>query len=267
MSTQDEPIFTRGPARRPAPRVTDPLLQWATGLQTKDRHIYVGWLVEANRLEALDVAMKQAGYQQVTIKHGSGNLVTHWAVPAAELFFITEGIQSIGEMSGSKDRVGIAFGWRMLPGNRKQSALRARVLLRSLLEVGYTDPLTLSIKGTLTNDLVAALIRQYDVLEALGVFRSQNGKPPIDLPFYACSILLQPGTEVTRGSGGASREIVPMVAGIPNPVTKDYIASQWIKRDWVPFIEDVLDETISWSIAISALIGAEDDSATAKEAI
>ena len=76
----DSTTFRRGPARRPAPRVTDPLLQWATGLQTKERRIYAGWLVEAGTIEALDLAMNDAGFSQVTIKHGSGNLVNHWAI-------------------------------------------------------------------------------------------------------------------------------------------------------------------------------------------
>src|ERR671933_250886 len=82
----EDVTFTRGPARRPAPRVADPLLQWATGLQTKERRIYAGWLAEAGRIEALDEAMEQAGFSQVTIKHGSGNMVTPWAVEPANQF-------------------------------------------------------------------------------------------------------------------------------------------------------------------------------------
>jgi hypothetical protein len=42
----EDVVFSRGPARRPQPRVADPLLQWASGLQTKERTIYAGWLVE-----------------------------------------------------------------------------------------------------------------------------------------------------------------------------------------------------------------------------
>src|SRR6185295_640020 len=74
----DDTAFSRGPARRPVPRVADPLLQWSTGLQTKERRIYSGWLAEAGKLDTLDAAMEQAGFSQITIKHGSGNLVQHW---------------------------------------------------------------------------------------------------------------------------------------------------------------------------------------------
>jgi hypothetical protein len=76
--SMDDVTFTRGPARRPLPRVADPLLQWATGLQTKERRIYAGWMVEAGKLDALDEAMAQAGFSQVTIKHGSGNDVQNF---------------------------------------------------------------------------------------------------------------------------------------------------------------------------------------------
>src|SRR6187200_1246835 len=110
--SMDDVTFTRGPARRPMPRVADPLLQWATGLQTKERRIYAGWLVEAGKIDALDEAMEQAGFSQVTIKHGNGNLVTHWAVETANLFVIADGVQSFGEMKHTTERYGIAFGWK-----------------------------------------------------------------------------------------------------------------------------------------------------------
>jgi len=252
--TPDEPTFTRGPARRPAPHVADPLLQWASGLPTKERTIYAGWLVEAGKDESLDAAMGQAGFDFVTIKHGSGKLVTHWAVETANVFVLAEGVQSIGEMRDDPTRYGIAFGWRQLDSGRMQSQLRCRVLLRELLAVGYTEPLLLTVKGTLTGDLITALMRQYEVLDAVDAFRKQGGKPPHNPPFYACSIPLGPGREVTRGSGGATKEIVPIVATIPTPITKEHLVAHWTKRAWVALAEDRLDDTIAWSVAESAAI-------------
>jgi len=258
MST-DDIQFSRGPARRPLPRVSDPLLQWSTGLQTKERRIYSGWLAEVGRSEAFDAAMEQAGFQHVTIKHGSGNFVTHWAVETADLFVIAEGVQGIKEMQHTDERYGIAFGWRTLPGGKQQSQLRFRALLRALLERAYTEPLLVSVKSTLTGDLVGALTRQYDVLDAIDAFRNQAGKPPYNPSFYACSIPLGPGQEVARGSGGQTKEISPIIAQIPTPVTKEYILAHWIKRDWVKLIEALLDDTVRWSIATSKLIAAGED--------
>lgn len=257
----EEVTFTRGPARRPTPRVADPLLQWATGLQTRERRIYAGWLAEAGKIEALDEAMQAAGFKQVTIKHGSGNMVTHWAVETANLFVVAEGVQSIGEMKHTEERYGIAFGWRTLEGGRQQSVLRLRGFLRELLAVGFTEPLLITVKSTLTGDLIAALTRQYEVLDAVDAFRKLEKKPPLQPPFYACSIPLGPGQEVARGSGGQTKEITPPIAQIPGPITKEYIRAHWIKREWAALIEDgrgspsLLDQTIAWSITASKQIG------------
>jgi len=246
--------FHRGPARRPMPRVSAPLLQWATGLTTRERRIYAGWLIEAGKTEALDLAMNDAGFTQVTIKHGSGNLVNSWAVETANVFVVAEGVQSISEMKYTEERYGIAFGWRTLEGGRQQSVLRARVFLAELLAVGYQEPLLITAKSTLTGDLITALTAQYAMLDAVDAFRVQEKKPPMNPPFYACSIPLGPGQEVARGSGGQTREITPPIANIPTPITKEYVRSHWIKRAWAAQIEAMLDDTIRWSATSSKLI-------------
>jgi hypothetical protein len=203
--------------------------------------------------------MEQAGFSQVTIKHGSGNMVTHWAVETADLFVIADGVQSIGEMKHTGERYGIAFGWRTLQGGRQQSQLRFRAFLHELLAVGFEEPLLVTVKGTLTGDMITALTRQYEVLDAVDSFRKQSGKPPYNPPFFACSIPLGPGSEVTRGSGGATKEITPVIAEIPTPITKEYVLAHWIKRPWVQLIEGLIDQTIAWSETTSALIAAGED--------
>jgi hypothetical protein len=171
---EDEVTFSRGPARRPIPRVSDPLLQWATGLQTKQRAIYAGWLCEAGKNEDLDAAMGRAKVEQVQIKHGTGSIVTHWQLMEITAIFIAEGVQSMGEMKNTEDRWGLAFGWRTLEGGRQQSALRGRLLLPRLLEVGYAEPFLWSMKGTITGDMIDALTRQYEVLDAWDAGRNRK---------------------------------------------------------------------------------------------
>lgn len=257
--------FTRGPARRPMPRVADPLLQWATGLQTKERRIYAGWLLETGRREDLDDAMARAHFEPIVIRHGSGNMVTHWAIETANLFVVAEGVQTIAEMKHTDERYGITFAWRTLEGGKQQSVLRFRAFLHELLDVGFTEPLLVTAKSTLTGDLIQALMRQYDVLDAVDHFRAQDRKPPIQPPFYACSIPLGPGQEVARGSGGQTREIAPIVARLPDPITKEYIRSHWIRREWTPLIEGLLDQTITWSRTASKLIAAGDEGKPGEE--
>ncbi len=210
----DDIAFSRGPARRPVPRVADPLLQWSTGLQTTDRRVYVGWLAQVERNSALDGAMERAGFNQVTIRHGSGNIVTHWAVEIGNMFVVADGVQSISEMQHTTDRYGIAFGWGRHPTTgRQQSQIRFRAFLQELLDVGFQEPLLVTAKGTLTGDVIAALTQQYEVLDAVDSFRKESGKPPLNAPFYACSIPLGPGQEVARGTT-QTKEITPIVAQI-----------------------------------------------------
>jgi hypothetical protein len=260
----EDVTFTRGPARRPTPRVADPLLQWSTGLQTKERRIYAGWLAEAGRLDTLDEAMQKAGFSQVTIKHGGGNFVTHWAVEIANMFVVAEGVQTIGEMKHTPDRYGIAFGWRQLQDGRSQSVLRFRAYLHELLQVCFKEQLLVTAKSTLTSDGKTVLTRQYEVLDAVDAFRRQQGKPPMEPPFYACSIPLGPGSEVSRGTT-QTKEITPVIAQIPTPVTKEYILAHWIKREWSEIIEAQLDQTIAWSIASSRQIGEDQSGMTPQE--
>lgn len=249
--------FNRPGARRPAPKVLDPLIQWATGLNTNDRRIYSGWLCEIGRSEALDDAMTDAGFQQVTIKHGSGNVVTHWAMPSLDAFVVCQGVQAIHEMHGG-ERYGIAFGWTSRQQNgRPQSILRARVFVRELVAVGYMEPLMLTLKGTVTGDFIGALTQQYAVLEAVDAARSRKGKPVMNPPFYAVAIPLTTGQDVTRGSNGATKEITPVVANVPNPVTDAYILERWVGKHpgLLAKIEGMLDTTVAWSVSTSAQIG------------
>ncbi|MCG8349085.1 MAG: hypothetical protein MI924_15045 [Chloroflexales bacterium] len=257
----EEIRFSRGPARRPVARPGDSLLQWSTGLQTDKRTIYAGWLVETGRSETLDEAMETAGFTTVTIRHGSGNTVMHWAVEQANLFVIAEGVQGITEMKNTPDRYGVAFGWRTLPDGRPQSALKFRALLHELLDVDYTEPLLVSVKSTLTGDLLAALMHQYDVLDAIDRERAAKGQPPLNPPFYACSIPLGPGAEVARGSA-QKKEIVPIVAHVPDSIDRSYLVAHYIRKPWVTLIEGMLDATITWSVTASQQITMGEDLAT-----
>jgi len=259
-----EPEFTRGPARRPAPTVEDPILQWASGLTTQDRKVYAGWMLEAGKFEDLDISMHEAGFGQVTIKHGSGAVVTHWAIEVANAFVIAEGVQSRAELRGDA-RIGIAYTWRRTDSGRPQSVLRARVMLRELLAVGYMDPLVISVKSTFTDDVMTALNAHYAVLDQIDAFRALDGKSALHSPFYACCVPLGPGADVERGTGNNKKTVAPIVEQIPVPITKEYIRAAWCKREWAARIEELFDDTIAWSIAESARLHAGDDAAPAHE--
>ena len=130
--------------------------------------------------------------------------------------------------------------------------------MRELLEVGYTDPLVVSVKSTLTGDVLEALLCQYDVLDTIDHLRADQGQPPLNPPFYACSIPRGPGEEVARG-GVQKKEIVPIVAQIPDPIYRPYLVSHYIRKAWVPLVEGMLDTTIAWSVTTSTQIAMGED--------
>lgn len=253
----DDVRFTRGPARRPLPTVVDPRLQWSTGLPTHKREIYAGWLIEAGRVDELDQACDRANIEQRIIVHGSGNRVTHWTLPHASLFVVCDGVQGMGEMRESGDRYGVAFAWRTLPDGRRQSVLRARVFVQELAAVDYLAPLVVSLKSTITGDMLDCLHRHYATIDTINPIRAAAGKSPIAVPFYAVSMALGAGPEVSRGQAGQTKPIAPMV----EVGTRDaaYIRAHWCKRAWAEAIEAVVDDTIRWSTTESARIAEGDD--------
>ncbi len=152
----------------------------------------------------------------MTIRHGSGTTLTHWAVEVANLVVLATGIQRIAEMRVTADRSGIAFNWRTLPDGQPQSLLKMRVLLRDLRAVGSVEPLLVSVQSTLMGDLLTALLRQYDGLAAIDRERVATHPPLLLPPFSACSIPLGPGTAVARGTT-QPQAIGPIAAHVRTP--------------------------------------------------
>lgn len=242
--------FQDEPAARPV--ASGPLLQWATGLQTTDRRVYVGWFVETARDEALDAAMQQAGYPTVTIRHASGHAVTHWALETATVFVLARGVPTFAQMRDdpTTHAWGIAYGWTQTQDGRPQSHLRVQVLLRALLAHGYAEPLVIAFKSTQTADMHRALSAHYDVLDAA---RTARGR---DYPFYAFSIPIGPSAQpVIRGAAGNSKEITVPVALIPRPITEAYLREHWIARQsTIDRCADLLRAACQWSVRECARI-------------
>lgn len=252
--------FQRGGARRPVPTVRDPLIQWASGLQTRSRTVYAGWMLEYGKDHDRDSAMEQAGFTHDVIKHGNGNMVDHWLIPTGNFFVLADGIESMGTMRQTKDRFGVAFGWQQIEG-RWQSVLRMRVFLLDLLEQGYTEPCMVTLRGTVTADMVDILMFQYTQLDVLNGMRVARGMEPRDFPFYALVIPITAGEEVARGQDRTSR-IQPPIYAMDHVLTREEAKALYIKQAWVDSIESLMDETIMWSVAQSQAIAAQTGTAS-----
>jgi hypothetical protein len=221
-------------AERSAP--SGPILQWATGLPTTDRRIVAGWITEAGRDEGLDRAALGAGFDRVTIKHGSGKVVTHWHLEAADLLLIARAVPTINELRRSPLRSGIAFSW----AEGERSKLRAQVYVKALVAVGYEEPLTITAKSTQTGDVIAALQRLYDLIDASG---------RLAFPLYAFWLPTGPGADVERGAGDNTRTFAPLVALVPETITREWLRGQYAgkDKDLIGRVEAAMESVVAWS--------------------
>lgn len=266
MTTNDV-VFSRGRARRPAPSLgsADPVLIWASGLQTNRRTIHVGWISEVGKFDDFDEACDLAGFNKVTIRHAEGRAITHWDIDDPRFFIMCDGIQQWGESQHTDTRYGIAMGWHdrvnQNTGKRESySILKMKVLLRAFCEIGLFIPLVISVKRLFTQDVMKCLIAHLDMLDVAEELSRKNGKSR-DFPFYAFDLALLPGNSVQRGSKGMSREVSPITTDIPDKeqITRDFLLARHIRPEWIQQIEYHMDDVVAWSEAVSKAIKTGND--------
>lgn len=243
--------FRNRQARNVSPPTFDPILQWANNVIDVDNNMaYVGWLSEHGKNKEFDMAMLDAGFVTTTIKHGNGKKVRHWLIPTVELYPLIEHVSTFLEIKTTNERFGMALGWRTLESGAKQSFLKFKALMGALYPY-YCEPVIVTAKSTITDDLIAALLRQYDILDWISASVKAGGKEPLAYPYYAISLVLGAGEEVRRGDTKTS-SVVPPINAAPKPMTRDYAAQVFIGRQHyqplINLIESLLDDAAQWSI-------------------
>lgn len=211
------------------PQDNGPTMQWATGLQAKDRRIITGWLIPTGQDDDLDMALLAKDTPQTTIIHSSGKTVTHWHLERAELLLVAT------DTSGPN---GIWFAWQTLDDGRSQSKLKCRVYVRALVDAGYRHSLLVSMKSTQTTDLKKAFGSLYDMSTAT--------KKPI--PIYAWWLPTMPGDDVARGKT-QKKSITPVIADVPSEPSREWLVEQYAARDkaLLSKVEAELPAVITWS--------------------
>lgn len=223
--------------------LSDPLIIWASGLPTSDRRIYAGWMIDQEVDSELDAAMQRAKVESIGIKHGSGNTVHHWCMPEIDIFPIATGVPRTVR-DAAPQPTGLVYAWTVRDDGRNQSVLRLRVLVRQLVAVGYMQPLTLILKGTVTKDIMTVLYAQYKVRDAYRKLKGGDAR----VPFYAFAIGLGVGAEVTRGTGTNKKTFSVPKGSIPDAITEAYLRERWIgRKEIVEAIEDRIEETRIWA--------------------
>lgn len=252
------------PARRPTIQDTesgslcnDPVIWWANHLKTtKGRDtFYDGFLLQMNQekrdnAEALDKFLKEIGQEVVEIKHTDATR-KYWAMPVLDAFVIANGIQSWAEIKLDTDplespfiRYGVAAAWN---DNVRSSFLRFRCLPSAWLAAGWKNPITFTAKGYGALDVIRAMNRHYDLLDAIDASLKAKGKEPLNPPFYEVSVELTAGDPIMRGKKGFQSEVTPVVTAVPDNFEIDYVRKHYAKPEWKEIVASHLPLTLTWS--------------------
>src|SRR5262245_65566212 len=155
------------PRNTPTLTTEAPVIQYSCG-HTKSRAPgigrflpFAGFYSEVNKDAQFDAACTAAKIPQIEVKHGSGNIVLHWAFgEELRIYPITAGPVArtiAASLSNGLARrtaeAGIGLRW----GTGERSKLAIRGLLNALLP-DYTEVVQLSVRSHQTDALLAALL-------------------------------------------------------------------------------------------------------------
>jgi len=245
-------------------------LQWAKRLMVRpvdeedeSWREYAGWFIERREedealctaLDALCARTNEKGRPlaaRVIAEHQGETgprHVEHYVARRLSLYLICEGVQSFAVARKTEERWGVV----MIPWSAShQTTIKFQCLVKELAEEGYYEPLLVTFTSTITDHVLRALGRQYDVLRAADSLRRGHDPLAPGVPYYAYALPLGPGTPYgASGKHGQTSKVTPPVALIPNPLILAYLAHMAADEVVIGSIEGRLAEVIAWSIAES----------------
>jgi len=264
-TTMAEPNFGRPVPPRPPADVQrpEPDLAWASELPSSPKNIgqfkekYTGWFTPTGEHEDLDVAMSDLEVKPLYIKHGSGNIVQHWPIDF-HMIPLIERVDTLKTIKTDDTRMGMAIGWRIKDDGRPESFCKFLALHVPLLANGYSTPFLVTVKSRSVQNMVNALIRQYDVLDWISNSRKASGKSPVAYPFWSIAMRMGLGEREVRGTT-QTKEYIPFASHLPQVITKDVALDLFYPADhpeWVELIRPLLDNINDWSTEASKPVNA-----------
>ncbi|MBA3947219.1 MAG: hypothetical protein H0X37_22000 [Herpetosiphonaceae bacterium] len=209
------------PRIKPQESSKRPGLSWSSGKEVigQDR-VHRGLFLDTGLDAALDDAAEAAGWQRGDLPHMEGTR-EHWLVPTpTPLFVLIDGVpftKMAALVRNDVSYAGIGVRW---PQGQK-SALAVQVLHPDLLAQSYTTPLSLTVSGTSTDDLLQALLTHDAVLTVCEAAAAARGNPRV-FEFWEIALMLKAGDKVARGSAQTSM-ISPIICAHPTKPSVDYL--------------------------------------------
>lgn len=212
-----------------------PVLQWASG-HTEARAAgekrftgHVGFHSEAGKDAGFDRLCAAASVPQIEIRHprsGGSQVKPHWSFgDSLRVHVVTAGppYQAISAClkTAQTGEAGIGLAWPQ--GEKSRMSVRGLITLGSDLAL-----IQLSVRSTMTDYLLAALIDHYRVCAAADAL-IDRAKHPDPVLFHELALPLTAGTEVAAGKGETSL-VTPLVSDHPQAIERAYVVSCWRKE-------------------------------------
>lgn len=176
--------------------------------------IFRGWFLDMGLDPALDAAATAAGWPHGDLGHLDGAARAHWLIPSPLVIFpLIDGLPftRLGALAASDvSYAGIGCSW----AKGQRSRLGIMALIRDLLAHGYETPIPFCTSSTATDDLLAALLRHNELLDALERATREAGRPRT-YAFCDIGLPLQPGPRVMRGTGALTSQLSPISCAHP----------------------------------------------------
>ena len=245
-----------------------PFFQWGNGISKiavnvkgkwQENMPAVGFFIDRTENEQdwtqLDAACSAAGFAPVYIGRKVG-ASAHWHAPQMSMLLLTTKLPKVGnrysdretlQKGGTITRNGISFGWKVLRDKgddgewhvrwqgtnpETESFLKPLVLVPALIAQGYTEPLMITVNGTMTNYMEAALRRHYELQDVIlnsaqaeafittvqdSLVNDFGVEPPDEwqFPYYGSYLTLVDGGQELFGKGDKTTKCNVMVCAEP----------------------------------------------------
>src|SRR5436305_916689 len=230
-----------------------PLVQYGkkvTVVSTRKPTTYTGFLIAVEQDPTLDGIFEEQGVNEVRIRHLNGTEDSYWQFDTIICYLLCTAVPTFYGPD-SWQQTGVAYVW-----NEHQNAythgsqLQCMIFLKGLLDIGYNQPLVLTLSRTVTEHFMSKVMRRHEAMIAAVKNALKKQNKPNNLSFYAYWMeIIKSAEEVTLKNGGTYH---PPALSMPLPLTVGFLKQHQTPRSHLEVIESYLPILPEWAQAARA---------------
>jgi hypothetical protein len=230
-----------------------PVVQYSKGVLVvsgrKDMK-YTGWHIAIEQSAELDGYFDKMGIPVVRVRHMNGSEGSYWQLDSITGYLLMKSVP-LDHGADSWKQSGIACVWNDCKGTYVHgSQLQCLFFLKGLMDLGYTQPLTLTFSRTVTGQFISGVLRRQEaLLDAITRALAKHGRVA-SLASYAYWVELLPSQEEFTTKKGAS--YFPPSTTIE--LTPDYVRTHQADPTHIATIEEFLPSWDGWCESASKML-------------